>query len=87
MHFLTRSHLSRRAMLRGAGAALALPLLESMMPAGVARAASASAAQLRLGCVYVPHGAVMSQWTPATDGQGLRILRDPEAARSRSATG
>ncbi len=70
MHFLTKKHISRRAMLRGAGAALALPLLDSMIPAGVARAAAASP-KLRLACVYVPHGAVMSQWTPAQTGTGF----------------
>lgn len=67
MYFLTKRHLSRRAMLRGAGAALALPLLESMIPAGTARAATATP-RTRLACVYVPHGAVMSRWTPARDG-------------------
>ena len=67
MHFLTKRHLSRRALLRGAGAVLALPLLESMIPAGTARAAAATP-RARLACVYVPHGAVMSRWTPAKEG-------------------
>jgi len=61
MFYLTKKHLSRRALLRGAGAVLALPLLESMIPAGVARAAiPAATPRARLACVYVPHGAVMS---------------------------
>ncbi len=67
MHFLTKRHLSRRALLRGAGAMVALPFLESMIPAGAARAAGATP-RARLACVYVPHGAVMSHWTPTQDG-------------------
>ena len=39
MHFLTRKHLSRRKLLRGAGVSLPLPFLESMVPAGKALAA------------------------------------------------
>jgi hypothetical protein len=72
MNFLTKRHLSRRAMLRGAGAMLALPLLDSMIPAGVARAATAQP-RSRLACIYVPHGAVMSKWTPAQVGTGFEF--------------
>ncbi len=85
MNFLTKKHISRRAMLRGAGAALALPLLDSMIPAGVARAAAASP-RMRLACVYVPHGAVMSKWTPAQAGTGFEfpeILKPFEPFRDR----
>lgn len=71
MNILTRKHLSRRHLLRGAGAALALPLLESMLPAG-ARAATA-APQSRLACIYIAHGAVMDRWTPATEGMGYEL--------------
>jgi len=70
MNFLTQRHLSRRAVLRGAGAILALPLLESMIPAGVARSANA-VPRTRLSCIYVPHGAEMSRWTPAQEGTGF----------------
>jgi len=86
MVYLTRRHLSRRALLRGAGAALALPLLESMIPAGALRAAPASRPQARLACIYVPHGAVMSKWTPAKVGTGFEfpeILEPLEPFRSR----
>jgi hypothetical protein len=87
MTFLTRRHLSRRALLRGAGAVLALPLLESMIPAGRLRAAeSAATARARLACVYVPHGAVMSKWTPAQTGIGFvfpEILKPLEPFRER----
>ena len=85
MVYLTKRYLSRRALLRGAGAALALPLLESMIPAGVARAAAAMP-RTRLACVYVPHGAVMSQWTPSQPGAGFafpEILKPLEPFRER----
>src|SRR5688572_13830249 len=85
MVYLTRRHLSRRALLRGAGAALALPFLESMIPAGVARAAAAGP-RTRLACVYVPHGAVMSKWTPGQLGTGFEfseILKPLESFRDR----
>src|SRR5690349_9541112 len=85
MTFLTKRHLSRRAVLRGAGAVLALPLLDSMIPAGVARAATAQPRQ-RLGCIYVPHGAVMSKWTPTEVGTGFEFpatLKPLEPFRER----
>jgi hypothetical protein len=85
MNFLTRKHLSRRALLRGAGAALALPLLDSMIPAGVAGAANATP-KMRFGAIYVPHGAVMSHWTPATEGSDFIIpdtLKPLEPFRDR----
>ncbi|MEO6367844.1 MAG: DUF1552 domain-containing protein, partial [Steroidobacteraceae bacterium] len=65
MHFITRKHLPRRLFLRGAGAALALPLLESMSPA----MAAAPPARLRLAAIYYPHGATMDLWTPKTTGK------------------
>src|SRR5215468_8580643 len=64
--FITRKHLSRRTFLQGAGATLALPFLESMIPAMTAQAASNSGT--RLAFVYIPHGAIMDKWTPKTDG-------------------
>jgi hypothetical protein len=71
--FITRKHLSRRAMLRGAGVALALPLLDSMIPARTALAQTAAAPLPRLGCIYIPHGATMAQWTPAQEGKGFAL--------------
>ena len=62
MRYLTGRHLSRRTVLRGAGATLALPLLQSMLPAGRAAAATPRS---RFACIYIPHGAIMSRWTPA----------------------
>jgi hypothetical protein len=86
MNFLTRRHLSRRTLLRAAGTAIALPLLESMIPAGRLRATEASKPRARLGCIYVPHGAVMSRWTPTSVGAGFefpQILQPLEPFRER----
>ncbi|HEV7714310.1 MAG TPA: DUF1552 domain-containing protein [Steroidobacteraceae bacterium] len=71
--FITKKHLSRRTVLRGAGAAIALPLLDAMIPAHTALAKTAAAPQLRLGFVYFPHGAIMDQWTPAKDGADFEL--------------
>src|SRR5438876_6118450 len=74
MMFLTKKHLSRRAVLRGAGVAVALPFLESMVPALTALGKTAAAGvRTRLGCVYFPHGAIMNKWTPATEGAGFEL--------------
>src|SRR5947207_5342659 len=73
--FVTKKHLSRRTALRGLGAALALPLLESMIPARTLLAKTAANLLSRLGFVYVPHGAVMAQWTPASEGTGFEFTR------------
>ena len=71
MRFLTGKHLSRRAVLRGVGAAISLPLLESMIPAGIARAQQPT--PVRVGFIYVPHGATMSRWTPAAAGRDYEL--------------
>jgi hypothetical protein len=73
MAFLTRTHLSRRTFLRGAGATVALPLLDSMVPAATSWAQTAAKARTRLGCIYVPHGAIMNNWVPATTGAGFEL--------------
>jgi hypothetical protein len=66
--FITRKHLSRRTFLRGAGATVALPLLESMVGAQSPVRRSAAAARPRFIAFYVPHGATMDKWTPSTEG-------------------
>ncbi|HEY0302633.1 MAG TPA: hypothetical protein VGC36_14905, partial [Rhizomicrobium sp.] len=58
--FLTKKHLSRRAVLRGAGVAVALPLLDAMIPAATALAKTAAAPKMRAGFFYLPHGAIMN---------------------------
>jgi hypothetical protein len=83
--FLTRKHLSRRTLLKGAGVSIGLPLLDAMIPAHTAVANTAAAARARLGFVYFPHGAVMQHWTPKQIGRDfefspvlkpLEVLRD-----------
>jgi hypothetical protein len=66
--FITKMHLSRRTMLRGLGAALALPVLDSMVPAMSALANTAAAPVKRLGVFYVPNGMSMPYWFPKTEG-------------------
>jgi hypothetical protein len=66
---ITKTHLDRRTFLRGMGATVALPLLDAMIPAGTALAATAARRAPRLAFVYFPHGAVMDAWTPAEDGR------------------
>ena len=66
--YIRKKHLSRRMVLRGAGAAVALPLLDAMVPASTALAQTAAAPALRLGFIYVPHGTVADSWVPKTAG-------------------
>ena len=83
MNILTRKHLSRRTLLRGAGTTLALPFLESMIPAA-ARAQDVTAPKSRLVAMYLAHGAIMEQWTPTDDGRDFTlspILRSLEPHR------
>jgi hypothetical protein len=68
--FVTKKHLTRRTVLRGVGTAVALPLLDAMIPARTALAETAAKPSLHLGFVYFPHGAVQSKWTPTVEGAG-----------------
>ena len=65
---VTKTSLPRRTFLRGVGAALALPLLDSMAPAFAAVRATAARPTPRLFTGYVPNGVIMDQWTPAAAG-------------------
>ncbi len=65
---ITKRAIPRRAVLRGIGATLALPLLDAMVPAASALQRSAAAPIRRVGVVYVPNGMMMADWTPATEG-------------------
>jgi len=71
--FISKRALPRRTILRGLGASVALPLLESMIPAGTALAATAAAPKTRLGCIYIPHGATMDKWTPKGEGPAFEF--------------
>ena len=73
MNFITKKYISRRTVLRGAGAMIALPLLDAMIPARTALAQTAAKATPKLGFVYFPHGAIMEKWTPATDGANFEL--------------
>ena len=55
--FITKKHLSRRTFLNGVGVTVALPFLESMVPAATPLAQTEAGSRTRLGCIYVPHGA------------------------------
>ncbi|HUA17670.1 MAG TPA: DUF1552 domain-containing protein [Bryobacteraceae bacterium] len=71
---ITKKHLPRRTFLRGMGVTLALPLLDSMLPAQTPLSKTA-AARMRLAYCYIPHGAVMSNWTPVGEGSGFEFTR------------
>jgi hypothetical protein len=61
---ITKKHLARRTFLRGLGTTLALPLLDSMVPAFAASTSAAAKPAVRLGFVYVPNGIIMDRWRP-----------------------
>src|SRR5262247_1041697 len=73
MMLITKKHLSRRTFLRGAGVTIALPFLESMVPAQTPLSKTAATPKSRLTCIYIPHGATMDHWTPATEGIGFEF--------------
>ena len=67
--FLTKKHISRRTFLRSsAGVTLTLPFLDAMVPAQTPIAKTAATPLQRFGFIYVPHGSIMKDWTPAQDG-------------------
>jgi hypothetical protein len=70
--FLTKKHLPRRTFLRGAGTALALPLLDAMVPArALALQSVAAQTKTRFTGIFVPHGMAPGYWVPATQGKGF----------------
>lgn len=82
--YITKKALSRRTLLQGAGAALALPLLDAMIPAGTALASTAAKPAPRLGFIYFPHGAIIDAWSPkqtGTDFEMSPILKPLEPFR------
>jgi len=78
--FITKKHLSRRTVLKGAGASIALPLLDAMIPASTALSATAARPLPKLGFVYFPHGAVMGEWTPKATGKDFELPKILEPA-------
>jgi len=74
MSFITKKHLSRRAVLQGLGVTLTLPLLESMVPAATVLAQTVAAAKrARFGAIYFPHGVIQANWNPEKDGPGYEL--------------
>ena len=80
--FITRKHLSRRTVLKGAGVSMALPLLDAMVPAATALGQTAAAPKMRTGFFYIPHGAIMhntahgsamDRWTPRGAGADFQL--------------
>jgi hypothetical protein len=65
---ITKKAISRRTVLRGLGTALALPLLDAMVPAMTALARTAAKPVVRFGAVYTPNGVIPGQWFPAAEG-------------------
>lgn len=72
VNIVTGKSISRRAVLRGLGATLALPLLDAMTPA-FAQAKSVIAPVHRFQTFYVPNGMAMDYWTPATVGRNFEL--------------
>ena len=66
--FISKKHISRRTLLRGAGVTLGLPLLDAMIPAGTALAQTAAVPPPRFFGGFVPHGAAPGYWVPETEG-------------------
>ncbi|MFM2125306.1 MAG: hypothetical protein RL328_1757 [Acidobacteriota bacterium] len=80
--FITKKHISRRTVLKGAGVNLALPFLSAMVPASTALAQTAANPKLRAGFFYIPHGAIMhntkfgpeaDRWTPSGSGANFKL--------------
>jgi hypothetical protein len=66
--FIAKKHIDRRAVLRGAGTALALPLLDAMIPAATVFAQTAAYPPPRFFAGFVPHGAAPGYWVPEREG-------------------
>jgi hypothetical protein len=85
MMYLTKKHLSRRAFIRSSvGATVALPFLDAMVPAQTPLSKTAANPLARFGYIYVPHGSIMKEWTPAQEGTGFEfapILKPMERFR------
>jgi hypothetical protein len=71
--FVRKIALPRRTFLRGVGAAVSLPFLDAMVPAFTALARAQGRPRTRFGTVYIPNGAIMEQWIPASVGAGFDI--------------
>lgn len=70
---VTKKHVSRRTILRGLGASLALPFLDSMVPALAGPVRAAMGMPKRVGAFYAPNGMSMGYWTPKSYGPGFEM--------------
>jgi Protein of unknown function (DUF1552) len=73
MPYITAKSLPRRTVLRGIGATLSLPFLESMVPAFAARGSAAGKAPHRFQTFYVPNGMAMEYWSPKGEGAAFEL--------------
>ena len=71
--FITKKSLPRRSVLKGAGAAMGLPMLEAMIPA--ASAQNSADPQLRFASVYIPHGVILDEYVPTTEGSDYEMTQ------------
>ena len=71
---ITKKHLSRRTFLQGTfGAAMALPLLDAMVPALTAQGKTAARTPFRFGAIYMPNGVYPDTWHPTTEGANFEF--------------
>jgi hypothetical protein len=73
MPFITSKSLPRRTILRGLGASVALPFLESMVPAWSLRGRASGKPAHRFQAFYVPNGMAMEYWSPKSDGRSFEL--------------
>ncbi len=72
--FISKKHISRRQVLQGVGAVIALPLLDAMNPANTAWAQTpAGKTPKRFAFIGFPHGAIMDSWSPKETGTNFKI--------------
>src|SRR5579862_9357102 len=76
---ITKKALDRRTFLRGAGGALALPLLDAMVPAMAATRLSPAKPAIRMAFVYVPNGIIPAGWLPKTEGARFEFMPSMKA--------
>ena len=80
---ITKKHLSRRTFIRGTfGAAMALPLLDAMVPALTAQSRTAAGAPFRFGAIYMPNGVFPDTWHPTEVGSDFAVQAGDAAARA-----
>ena len=72
---ITKMSLPRRTFLRGMGTALALPLLDAMVPALTRTSLTAAAGARRFGAIYIPNGHIRAQWMPTAVGKNFELTR------------